>query len=94
MGVPKDPDEVQERLRALRQESEQLDAQITPLAQASGRMGHEVWGAAMRAGNDKSRLAREIEGHADIYMSRVSNLLYVTPYGYLRGARGSLPHDS
>jgi hypothetical protein len=94
MGVPKDPDEVQERLRALRQESEQLDAQITPLAQASGRMGHEIWGAAMRAGNDKSRLAREIEGHADIYMSRVSNLLYVTPYGYLRGARGSLPHDS
>ena len=48
----------------------------------------------MRAGNDKSRLARQIEGHADIYMSRVSNLLHVTPYGYLRGTRGSLPHDS
>jgi hypothetical protein len=57
-------------------------------------MGHEIWGPAMRAGNDKSRLARQIEGHADIYMSRVSNLLHVTPYGYLRGARGSLPHDS
>jgi len=94
MGVPKGHDELQDRLRSLRQESEQLDAQITPLAQASGRMGHEVWGPAMRAGNDKSRLAREIEGHADIYMSRVSNLLHVTPYGYLRGARGSLPHDS
>lgn len=94
MGVPKDHDEVQERLRTLRQESDQLDAQITPLVQASSRMGHEIWGPAMRAGNDKSRLARQIEGHADIYMSRVSNLLHVTPYGYLRGARGSLPHDS
>lgn len=93
-GVPQEHDALQERLRALRQESDSLDAQITPLARASGRMGHELWGPAMRAGNDKSRLARQIEGHADIYMSRVSNLLHVTPYGYLRGARGSLPHDS
>jgi 5'-nucleotidase len=93
-GVPTESAEVQERLKALRQEIEQLDAQIMPLAQASSRMGHELWGPAMRAGNDKSRLARQIEGHADIYMSRVSNLLHVTPYGYLRGARGSLPHDS
>ena len=48
----------------------------------------------MRAGNDKSRLARQIERHADVYMSRVSNLLYLTPFGYLRAARGSLPHDT
>jgi HAD superfamily 5'-nucleotidase-like hydrolase len=93
-GMPTGHDAIQIRLRALRQEIEQLDAQISPLAQASGQMGHERWGPAMRAGNDKSRLARQIEGHADIYMSRVSNLLHVTPYGYLRGARGSLPHDS
>lgn len=93
-GVPGDAEELQERLRTLRQQSEELDEKIMPLAQASGRMGHEIWGPAMRAGNDKSRLARQIEGHADIYMSRVSNLLHVTPFGYLRGARGSLPHDS
>ncbi len=93
-GLPTTNAEVHERLHALRQESEQLDMQISPLAQASSKMGHEIWGPAMRAGNDKSRLARQIEGHADIYMSRVSNLLHVTPYGYLRGARGSLPHDS
>ena len=93
-GMPTGHDAIQIRSRALRQEIEQLDAQISPLAQASGQMGHERWGPAMRAGNDKSRLARQIEGHADIYMSRVSNLLHVTPYGYLRGARGSLPHDS
>jgi 5'-nucleotidase len=38
----------------------------------------------MRAGNDKSRLARQIERHADVYTSRVSNLLHLTPFGYLR----------
>jgi hypothetical protein len=47
----------------------------------------------MRAGADKSRLARQIERHADIYTSRVSNFLWLTPFGYLRAARGSLPHD-
>ena len=93
-GTPTDKEAAQERLRALRQLSEGLDQKITPLVTASSRMGHERWGPAMRAGNDKSRLARQIEGHADIYMSRVSNLLHVTPYGYLRGARGSLPHDA
>jgi len=93
-GLPEGHDALQERLRELRQQVEELDAKISPLAQASSQLGHLRWGPAMRAGIDKSRLARQIEGHADIYTSRVSNLLHVTPYGYLRGPRGSLPHDA
>jgi hypothetical protein len=77
----------------LRQQVEALEQQIVPLATESGRIGHGRWGPTMRAGNDKSRLARQIEGHADVYLSRVSNLMHVTPFGYLRAARGSLPHD-
>lgn len=94
------PDEVhggvaalQERLRALRQESDALDHRIVPLARESGGLGHPTWGPSMRAGADKSRLARQIERYADVYTSRVSNLLHLTPFGYLRAARGSLPHD-
>lgn len=82
-----------ERLRALRAEVEALDLRIAPLAQQSGHLGHSRWGPLLRAGNDKSRLARQIERHADVYTSRVSNLLHLTPFGYLRAARGSLPHD-
>jgi len=85
---------IQERLRALRAESEALDLRIVPLARQSGQLGHAHWGASMRAGNDKSRLARQIERHADVYTSRVSNLQSLTPFGYLRAARGSLPHDA
>jgi hypothetical protein len=48
----------------------------------------------MRAGNDKSQLARQIETHADLYTSRVSNLFHLTPFGYLRAGRGVLPHDA
>ncbi len=47
----------------------------------------------MRAGNDKSHLARQVERYADIYTSRVSNFLFQTPFVYLRSHRGSLPHD-
>ncbi|HEX6812016.1 MAG TPA: HAD-IG family 5'-nucleotidase [Planctomycetota bacterium] len=83
-----------ERLRTLRAESEALDQRIVPLTRQSGQLGHPHWGPSMRAGNDKSRLARQIERHADVYTSRVSNLQSLTPFGYLRAAHGSLPHDA
>jgi 5'-nucleotidase len=92
--LPTDAPVLQERLRALRTAIEALDHEIAPLARKAGQLGHPVWGPAMRAGNDKSRLARQIERHADVYTSRVSNLRWVTPFGYLRAARGVLPHDS
>ena len=44
----------------------------------------------MRAGNDKSHMARQVERHADIYMSRVSNFMHYTPFAYFRSPRGSL----
>ncbi len=70
-----------------------LDDEIAPLAEASGTVSNPRWGLLMRAGNDKSHLARQVERYADIYTSRVSNFLAQTPYVYLRSPRGSLPHD-
>ncbi len=70
-----------------------MDAEIAPLARASSALSHPIWGPLMRAGNDKSMLARQVERSADIYTSRVSNLGAVTPFAYLRSPRGSLPHD-
>ncbi|MGI9599114.1 MAG: HAD-IG family 5'-nucleotidase [Acidimicrobiales bacterium] len=71
----------------------QLDERIAPLARAASELGNSTWGPLMRAGNDKSLFARQVERYADVYTSRVSNLRHQTPYGYLRAARGSLPHD-
>jgi hypothetical protein len=70
-----------------------LDPEIAPLAQAASELLHPHWGLMTRAGNDKSHLARQIERYADIYTSRVSNFLALTPFVYLRSPRGSLPHD-
>ncbi|MBK8976867.1 MAG: HAD-IG family 5'-nucleotidase [Planctomycetes bacterium] len=92
-GAPMPVTAIHERLRGLRSEVDALDQRIAPLAQRSALLGGHRFGPLLRAGNDKSRLARQIERHADVYTSRVSNFLHVTPFGYLRAARGSLPHD-
>jgi HAD superfamily 5'-nucleotidase-like hydrolase len=81
------------RLTEIRSQTEALDAEIAPMARAAGELFNPNWGPLMRAGNDKSHLARQMESYADIYTSRVSNLLYTTPYAFLRSPRGSLPHD-
>lgn len=70
-----------------------LDDEIAPLARESAGLGNATWGRLMRAGNDKSLFARQVERHADIYTSRVSNLGLRTPFAYFRAARTSLPHD-
>lgn len=88
------PEALREELGRLRAQQAALDAEIAPLAQAHAELHSRRWGLLMRTGNDKSHLARQIERYADVYMSRVSNLLWHTPYAYLRSPRGSLPHDS
>ncbi|MBI5497945.1 MAG: HAD-IG family 5'-nucleotidase [Deltaproteobacteria bacterium] len=85
--------ELERRMGELRQEMLELDSAISPLARTSGELFNRRWGPLMRAGNDKSHLARQVERYADIYMSRVSNFLFQTPFVYLRSPRGSLPHD-
>lgn len=71
----------------------ELDGRIAPIAQAAGRLLNPNWGPLMRTGSDKSHLARQIERYADVYTSRVSNFLHVTPFAFLRSHRGNLPHD-
>ncbi|MEM6962763.1 MAG: 5'-nucleotidase domain-containing protein, partial [Myxococcota bacterium] len=85
---------LREAMKAVRLELLELDASISPLVQAASTLHHPRWGLLLRAGNDKSHLARQIERYADMYTSRVSNLLACTPFVYLRSPRGSLPHDS
>ncbi len=87
------PDELRTALAALRERILALDERVAPMARESGELLNRRWGLLMRAGNDKSHLARQVERYADIYTSRVSNFLMETPFAYLRAPRGSLPHD-
>jgi HAD superfamily 5'-nucleotidase-like hydrolase len=85
--------ELEGRLEELWSSIEELDGKVAPLARGAGEIVDLRWGPLLRAGNDKSHLARQIERSADIYTSRVSNFLYATPFAYLRSTRGTMPHD-
>ncbi len=87
------PRELRQMMAQLHDEIETLDERISPLARASGGLLNPNWGLLMRTGIDKSHMARQIERYADIYTSRVSNFLHLTPFAFLRSRRGSLPHD-
>lgn len=78
----------------LRERLLEVDAAIAPLVAESGALNNARWGLMMRTGNDKSLFARMVESHADVYTSRVANLLLATPYVFLRSLRGTLPHDA
>ncbi len=86
-------EELEKEMSVRRKDLVALDETIAPLAIESSRLNNANWGSLMRTGKDKSHLARQVERYADIYMSRVSDFLYHTPFVYLRSHRGSLPHD-
>jgi HAD superfamily 5'-nucleotidase-like hydrolase len=87
-------EEARHRLNELRARLEALDERVAPLARGASELVSGAWGPVMRAGNDKSYLARQVERYADVYTSRVSNFLFETPFAYLRAPRTSLPHDA
>lgn len=85
--------EPESKLARLRAQVERLDAEIGPLAVELGSLYNDTWGPIMHAGQDPSFWAGQLENYADIYTSRVSNFLAVTPFAYLRAPRSSMPHD-
>ncbi len=85
---------VRRRMNELRRSIDALDDQVGPLSREASELVNVRWGPPMRAGNDKSHLARQVERYADVYTSRVANLLHATPFGYLRSPRGTMPHDA
>ncbi len=84
---------LRERVRRLEASLEALDGEIAPLARQASQLGNPTWGPLLRAGSDKSLLARQLEGAADIYTARVGNFLHATPFAFFRAPRGTLPHD-
>ncbi|HKI96374.1 MAG TPA: HAD-IG family 5'-nucleotidase [Gemmatimonadales bacterium] len=91
---PEKASRLESELATVRDQLDALDHEIGPLAAAAAEVSNPRWGPLMRTGNDKSHLARQVERYADIYLSRVSNFLYQTPFVYLRSPRGTLPHDT
>jgi len=51
------------------------------------------WGELMRAGQEESRMADQVEKYACLYMTKVSDLLEYGPRTYFRPEKRMLPHE-
>lgn len=85
--------EMETLVQELRGKLQALDLKAAPLAKAAAELNNPEWGLMLRTGNDKSYLAYQLERYADIYTSRVSNFLGMSPFAYLRSTKGNMPHD-
>ena len=54
---------------------------------------HPVWGAMMKAGNQNSRFAHQLERYACLYTSHARNLVAYSPQKSYRGLTDFMPHD-
>ena len=52
-----------------------------------------IWGELMRAGLEKSRFARQVEGYACLYTTKVTNILSYSAIHEFRSPRDVLPHE-
>lgn len=51
------------------------------------------WGEMMRAGQEESRFADQVEKYACVYMTKIEDLLVHSPRTYFRPGRRNLPHE-
>lgn len=71
----------------------QLDKKITEKLLTYQSFFNPFWGSIMRAGQEESRLANQIERYACIYMSKITDMINYSPRHYFRPKRRPLPHE-
>jgi HAD superfamily 5'-nucleotidase-like hydrolase len=71
----------------------EIDTQISQLIKKQQALYNENWGQLMRAGNEESYFAYQVDRYACIYMSRLTDLLEMSPRQYFRAPRRPLSHE-
>lgn len=83
-----------EELSALFAKMDKLNQQISTKLEDYQEFFNPHWGAMMRAGQEESRFADQVEKYACIYMTKVSDLIDYSPRTYFRPMKRVLPHES
>ncbi len=71
----------------------QVDSAIAPLIKETQAAFNHTWGEVMRAGNEESYFANQVDRFADIYMPKLADLLAISPRTYFRSFRRPLAHE-
>ncbi len=70
-----------------------LDRKISGLIKKQQALFNEHWGEIMRAGNEESYFAHQVDRFACIYMAKLSDLFLYSPRTYFRSVRRPLAHE-
>ena len=71
----------------------EIDKATSQLIKKQQSMFNSHWGEIMRAGNEESYIAHQVDRFACIYMAKLSDLLEMSPRTYFRANRRPLAHE-
>ena len=83
----------EKRISALQDMITEIDTQISLLIRKQQALYNPNWGQLMRAGNEESYFAYQMERYACVYMSKISDLFELSPRTYFRAPRRPLSHE-
>lgn len=83
----------EDEIEKLQKTISEIDTQISLLIRKQQALYNHNWGQLMRAGNEESYFAYQVDRFACIYMSKISDLLDSSPRQYFRAPRRPLSHE-
>ncbi|MFN8790164.1 MAG: HAD-IG family 5'-nucleotidase [Bdellovibrionales bacterium] len=81
------------RVDQLQKKITEIDTQISGLIKKQQMLYNPQWGQLMRAGNEESYLAYQVDRYACVYMAKLSDMLELSPRTYFRAPRRPLSHE-
>jgi len=83
----------EKRISELQELITEIDTQISQLIRKQQVLYNPNWGQLMRAGNEESYFAYQMERYACVYMSKIGDLFDLSPRTYFRAPRRPLSHE-
>ncbi len=81
------------RIDVLQKQISETDGQISNLIRKQQSLYNSNWGQLMRAGNEESYFAYQVDRYACVYMTKIGDLLELSPRTYFRSPRRPLSHE-
>ena len=81
------------KIEALQKQISEVDSHISSLIKRQQANYNEHWGQLMRAGNEESYFAYQVDRYACVYMAKIGDLLELSPRTYFRAPRRPLAHE-
>ncbi len=91
--IEKDSAVDEKRIDQLQDDITAIDTQISQLIRKQQAAYNPNWGQLMRAGNEESYFAYQMERYACVYMSKIGDLFALSPRTYFRAPRRPLSHE-